>query len=129
MSNNLQYTAQQLSKDLSAILYLEKNLPQNDINQIKTKLEKSPLVTKIQFTTSAQALKKFQQKFPQLQGIIENLKINPFPSSFEILIKEKNLSSEKIKAFIQEMKRTEGIEDVQFNQELIEKMQSLKKAA
>ncbi len=125
MSNNLQYTARQLSKDLSAVLYLEKNLSSTDINRIKSKLEKSSSVTKIQFTTSDQALQKFRQKFPQLEGIIDNLNINPFPASFEISIKEKDLSPEEIRAFLQEVKRTKGIEDVQFNQDLIEKMQSL----
>jgi len=125
MSNNLQYTARQLSKDLSAVLYLEKNLSSTDIDRIKSKLEKSSLVTKIQFTTSEQALQKFRQKFPQLEGIIDNLNINPFPASFEISIKEKDLSSEEIKAFLQGVKNTKGIEDVQFNQDLIEKMHSL----
>lgn len=125
MSNNLQYTAQQLAKDLSAVIYLEDNLTSSDVNHIKSKLEKSSLVTEIQFTTSDQALQKFRQKFPQLEGVIDNLNINPFPPSFEISIREKNTSSGEIKAFLQQVKSTKGIEDVQFNQDLIEKMQSL----
>lgn len=109
---------------MAVVLYLEKNLPQEDIDRIEAKLKKYSLITKIQFTSSEQALEKFQERFPELQAIIENLKINPFPSSFEIAIKEKSLSSEEIRAFIQEVKKTNGIEDIQFNQELVEKMQS-----
>lgn len=80
---------------------------------------------RIQFINSTQALERFQEKFPELQGIIENLKINPFPPCFEIALQEKNLSSEEIDSFIQEIRKMKGVEEVQFNRDWVEKMQSL----
>jgi len=125
LSNNLQYTAQQLSKDMAVVLYLEKNLTRIEVSQIEEKLKRSSSVAKIQFISSKKALEKFQIKFPELQGVIENLKINPFPPSFEIVIREKSLSSDEIQNFIQEMRYMDGIEDVQFNLDWAEKMKSL----
>lgn len=125
LSNNLQYSAQQLSKDMAVVLYLEKNLTRIEVSQIEEKLKRSSSVAKIQFISSKKALEKFQIKFPELQGIIENLKINPFPPSFEIVIREKSLSSDEIQNFIQEMRDMDGIEDVQFNWDWAEKMKSL----
>lgn len=125
LSNNLQYSAQQLSKDMAVVLYLEKNLTRIEVSQIEEKLKRSSSVAKIQFISSKKALEKFQIKFPELQGIIENLKINPFPHSFEIVIREKSLSSDEIQNFIQEMRDMDGIEDVQFNWDWAEKMKSL----
>lgn len=125
LSNNLQYIAQQLSKDMAVVLYLEKNLTRIEVSQIEEKLKRSSSVAKIQFISSKKALEKFQIKFPELQGVIENLKINPFPPSFEIVIREKSLSSDEIQNFIQEMRDMDGIEDVQFNWDWAEKMKSL----
>lgn len=91
------------------------------------KLKSSPLIKDVQYLSSQQALEKFQKNFPELQRIVENLETNPFPSSFEATFKEENISSEKTIAFIREMRTMKGIEDVQFNKEWIDKIQSLSK--
>ncbi len=106
------------------VLYLEKNLTKEEIRQIEEKLKQSVLIAKIQFIDSTEALERFQQRFPQLQGIIEELRINPFPSSFEMAIEEKNLSPDEMDFFLDEMRNTEGVEEVQFNRDWVEKMQS-----
>lgn len=124
LSNNLQYSAQRLSKDMAVVLYLDKNSSKQEAEQVEAKLKNSPVVIEIQFISSNQALARFQEKFPELRGIIENLKINPFPSSFEITIK-KNLPPEEVRVFLQDMRNLKGIEDVQFNREWAEKMQSV----
>ena len=85
------------------------------------------MVIKTQFISSNQALEKFQEKFPDLQAIIENLEINPFPPSFEITLKEESISSDITSNFINNMKNTPGVEDVQFNKDWIERMESLSK--
>lgn len=110
---------------MAVVLYLGKNLTREEVGQVEEKLKRSSSVAKIQFISSIQALEKFQKKFPELQGIIENLKINPFPPSFEIAIEEKSLSSDEIQTFIQEMRNMDGVEDVQFNRDWVEKMKSL----
>ncbi len=109
------------------VLFLDKNLPEKDIDALEEKVKNSTLVIKTQFISSNQALEKFQEKFPDLQGIIENLKINPFPSSFEITLKEESISSDKTSNFINNMKNTPGVEDIQFNKDWIERMKSLSK--
>jgi len=109
------------------VLFLDKNLPEKDIDALEEKVKNSTLVIKTQFISSNQALEKFQEKFPDLQGIIENLKINPFPSSFEITLKEESISSDKTSNFINNMKNTPGVEDIQFNKDWIERMESLSK--
>lgn len=109
------------------VLFLDKNLPEKDIEALEEKIKNSTLVIKTQFISSNQALEKFQEKFPDLQGIIENLKINPFPPSFEITLKQESLSSDKTSSFINNMKNIPGVEDIQFNKDWIERMKSLSK--
>jgi cell division transport system permease protein len=129
LSNNLHFTAQQLSKNMMIIFFLEKNLPADQINVVEEKLKESSLIEDVQFISPEKALEEFQNNFPELRRIIENLRANPFPSSFEATFSKENFSSSKTLAFIQEMKGTKGVEDIQFNKDWVEKMQSLSRLA
>ena len=129
LSNNLQYTAHQLSQDMAVVFFLDKNISPVDREAITKELENSPLVQKTQYVSSEEAMEKFLAKFPDLAGIVDNLKLNPFPSSYEISLREKSLTYEEAQPFIDKMKRMKGIEDVQFNKEWVEKMQSLSRLA
>lgn len=111
------------------VFFLEKDLPETKRSLIEENLKKSSLLKDAQFVSSEQALEKFQQNFPELQGIIDNININPFPSSFETTLRDENISSVKVLVFIQEISRLEGIEDVQFNKDWVEKMESLSRLA
>ncbi len=129
LSNNLQYTARQLSQDMAVVFFLDKNISPMDREAISKELENSSFVRKIQFVSSEQAMDKFLIKFPDLQGIVDNLKLNPFPPSYEITLREKDLTYEETQPFIDKMKTMKGIEDVQFNKDWVEKMQSLSRLA
>ncbi len=107
------------------VFFLEKDIPQEQQTQIEESLKQSPLVQNVQYISSEQALERFKKNFPELQEILDNLRVNPFPSSFEIPLKERNLSPAETLAFIQEMRKMAGIEDIQFNKEWADKMQSL----
>lgn len=129
LSNNLHYTAKQLSEEMVIIFFLEKNLPEKQRSLIEERLKKSVLLKNVQFINSEQALNKFRNNFPELVQIIENLNINPFPASFETSLKEDTLSSTKTEEFIEEMRSVKGIDDVQFNRDWVDKMQSFSRLA
>ena len=127
LSNNLQYTAQELSKNMVAVFFLSQDTSQKELNLVEQTLKKFHLVTDVRFISSEQALKKFKIDFPELRQIIDNLKTNPFPSSLEVSLNQKALTSSEILGFIDEMKNMKGVEDVQFNRDWVEKMQSFSK--
>jgi cell division transport system permease protein len=114
---------------MQIIFFLEKDLPEEQRDSIENRLEESSLVNNVRYISTEQALERFQQNFPDLQGIIENIEINPFPASFETNLAEENLSPETILRFIQAMREIDGIEDVQFNRDWVERMQSLSRLA
>lgn len=129
LSNNLFFTARELSKNMLIIFFLEKDLPEEQRDSIEKRLNESSLVNNVRYISTGQALERFQQNFPELLGIIENIEVNPFPASFETNLAEENLSPETIMRFIQVMKDMEGIEDAQFNRDWVERMQSLSRLA
>ncbi|MFB0566511.1 MAG: cell division protein FtsX [Candidatus Aminicenantaceae bacterium] len=112
-----------------AVFYLKKDLSEKELNFVGENLKKSPLVTDVQFISSEQALQKFKGTFPGLQEIIDNLKTNPLPPSFEVALSDKVLNSDEILGFIDEMKNIIGVEDVQFNRDWVVKIQSFSRLA
>jgi cell division transport system permease protein len=121
--------AEQVSQNMAVVFFLEKDIAPDEIQTIEEKLTGSPLVLKANFISSQDAVTKFNEKFPELQGIVENLDSNPFPPSFEATLKENLLSSDFTAEFIAEMGILPGVEDVQFNRDWIERMQSLSRLA
>jgi len=129
LSNNLQHIAQELSRNMVVVFFLDKDFPAKEITQIEQQIRQSPFVTKVKYVSTEEALSRFQKNFPELQEIINNLKTNPFPPSFEATLEDKAAATDEILSFINEMTRRKGIEDVQYNRAWVEKVQSLSRLA
>jgi cell division transport system permease protein len=109
---------------MAAVFFLEKDLTPEQLRSIEEKLKDSPLVQEVELVPAGEAVTRFKNKFPELEGIVNNLEANPFPASFEVTLHENVMSSSDTADFIYEMQRTPGIDDVQFNQAWVERMQS-----
>lgn len=129
LSNNLQHSAQQRSENLVAVFFLTEDLSEKNLNAIAGELKKSPLVKEANFVSNQDALKRFEEKFPELLEVIKNLEHNPLPASFEATLNESAASSELISKFIEKMKGYPGIDDAQYNKEWIERMYSFSRLA
>lgn len=129
ISNNLHDRADELSQNLVVVFYLQKNLPSAEQDLIEQQVRHSPLVAGVRLISPAQASEKFLQDFPALKDILMNLQANPFPTSIEATLKDPLVSYEETLRFIAEMKKNAGVEDVQFNRDWAEKIQSLGRLA
>jgi len=129
ISNNLRDRADELSQNLVVVFYLQKNLPSAEQDLIEQQVRRSPLVAGVRLISPAQASEKFLQDFPALKDILMNLQANPFPTSIEAALKDPRVSYEETLRFIAEMKKNAGVEDVQFNRDWAEKIQSLGRLA
>ncbi|MDD8014548.1 MAG: permease-like cell division protein FtsX [Acidobacteriota bacterium] len=129
LSNNLRQTAENLSSNMVMTFFLEKGLTESEVGQMEAQLRQSHHVADIQYISTEKALERFRQNFPELRSILDNLKANPFPASLEAKLAKESSSSPDVLAFIQAARGIKGIEDVQFNRDWIEKMQSLSRLA
>jgi cell division transport system permease protein len=129
LSNNLQHIAQELSRNMVVVFFLDKDLPAKEVAQIEQLIKHSPFVTKVKYVSAEEALSRFQKNFPELQEILKNLKTNPFPPSFETKLEDRATATDEILGFVNEMLRRKGVEDVQYNRAWVEKVQSLSRLA
>jgi len=129
LSNNLQHTARQISKNLVVVVFLNKDISEEERNTVALELGKFPLVEKTRFVSPEDAMTNFLEKFSELKDMVEDLEINPFPPSYEVTLKEESPSFSQPQLILENMKAIPGIEDVQYNKEWVERMQSLSRLA
>ncbi|MFQ6082138.1 MAG: cell division protein FtsX [Candidatus Aminicenantia bacterium] len=127
ISDNLQEAVKGLSENLQAIFFLEKDLTKGQQKLIEEKIKDSLLIKDYIFVSKEQALARFQKNFSHLKEIVSDLEENPFPASYEVTFKKGISSSYAILSFIEEMRETKGVEEVQFNQEWVEKLLGVSK--
>jgi len=124
LSNNLQHIAKQIQNNLAIVTFLEQDPSDESINAIRIRLENSPYIEEVRYITSQQAKDNFSKKFPELNDIVNNLELNPFPPSFEAIAKKNALSYDETILFVNELKTMPGVDDVQFNKDWLEKVQA-----
>ena len=129
LANNLEHVAEQISNNMAAVFFLDTDISEEQLNAVEEELKQSQLVLETTFVSAEQAVDKFIEKFPELQGIIENIKINPFPPSIETTFKEKTITFREASGLITQIKNMPGVEDVQFNQEWVDRVNSFSRLA
>lgn len=127
LANNLGHIADQISQNLSVILFLEEDLTEGDIQAVEAALNRTELFVFAQYVSPDEAMSKFKERFPDLQDIVTNLDINPFPPSFEATLRE--TVPKDINPLLDQLKSLRGVEDIQYNREWVERMEALSRLA
>ncbi|MBM3285384.1 MAG: ABC transporter permease [Candidatus Aminicenantes bacterium] len=111
------------------VFFLKPEASSAELKQVEERLRASPSVIRVDYVNRDQALERFRKNFPELEDILRNLNVNPFPDSLEATLEKKAFLSEDIPGFIDTIKALPGVEDVQFNRDWVKKMQSLSRLA
>lgn len=64
LSNNLRYAARELSNNMTIGFFLDKNLPQTDVEALERDIRKPAFIDGVRLVTSEEAMEKFRASFP-----------------------------------------------------------------
>ena len=128
LANNLQYLARELSSNMVVSFYMARDARDAEKKDLERRIRSFPVVSEVRSVSPEEALEKFRKDFPELRDILANLKDNPFPPSLEARLKS-TVAGAEAAAFIAEVRRMKGVEDVQFNKEWVDRMRSLSRLA
>ncbi len=129
LSNNLKDTARELANDMTITFFLESGVGEGDIAVLEEEIALPAFVEGVVYVSSEEAIGRFRANFPELADILANLKTNPFPASIEARLTSKISDSTMVLRFVESMRDREGIAEVQFKQEWVEKMQAFSRLA
>lgn len=116
---NIQYLANVVEDTIELKAFLDLDLEQYEINDIKAQLEKTPNIDTTVFESKDEALEKFSEQIGERKDLISGLKENnPLQNSFIITIKDANEAGETSKI----VANIEGVEEVKYGEEIVEKV-------
>lgn len=107
------------------VFFLKPEASSAEREQLEKSLRASPAIVQVEYVSREKALERFRSNFPELEDILRSLDKNPFPASVEATLEKDAFQSEATLAFIENIRQSPGVEDVQFNWDWVRKMQSL----
>ncbi len=121
---NIQNLVKDVENQNVVLAFVEDNISQQEVEQVKIDLEKIENVTEVKFVSREEAyaeqLKEFGVDENQFDGIIEN----PLPHSYEIYVS--NL--EEFDSTLEQIKSVKNVNAVRESQELVNQISTLQKS-
>lgn len=125
---SLQYLTSDLGDQVGLSLYLAKASEAKGYPMVQ-QLSAWPEVESAKVLTSAQALEEFRQQLGREAVLLQGLPSDVIPASVEVRLKSRLWKREEVEQLAVRMTRLDGVEDVRYGQEDIERLSSLLSAA
>jgi len=118
---NLDRTFNELGRDMQVIVYLDRASSNQDIARAGEGIARLPQTQKVTYVSKEEALARLKEGLKAQAGLLDDLRDNPLPPSFEIELKEEHKHPDALKAFIGEIKKIAASADVDYGQEWLQR--------
>jgi cell division transport system permease protein len=118
---NLHGALNQLGQKIQIIAYLQKDISEEKLNNIKNQLRALGEIESLQYISPDEALLRLRKSMEGQEGILEGLEHNPLPPSFEIQLKKAYRTAPAVQLMARRLNKISGIEDVSFGQKWVER--------
>jgi cell division transport system permease protein len=114
-----------LAENIKVVLYLKEHITQGQISSLRQKLEGCQEISGVRFISKSEALNEFRKSLGDDAILLDGLKTNPLPASFELSMSLSLKDSHQLKPFLHKLSTLEGVEDIQGGIEWIQRMSGL----
>lgn len=123
---NIDLFLRRLPERFSVVAYLNNGLSEKDSQDIIDLIKKHSSVGKVRYISRADAWKELKTSLRDADYILEGLDENPLPASIEIKLKRGAVGPDSVKAFVADIRKINGIEDVQYGEGIVRYIYSIK---
>lgn len=121
---NMNHWIEAQGTSLTMSIYFQGNPDESDLDRVTEELFQYPEVTIKEFISKSDAMRNLKKRLRDKAGVLDGLKENPLPASLEVV-----LSRGQIADFPRQLKKEleglEGVDEVQYSNEWIEKAQAI----
>jgi len=125
ISYNLSSVISRWKEEVQITVFLQEGLSSAQISSLQEKLSREEEIKSLSYITKEEALADFKRDLKNQEGLLEGLGYNPLPASFQIHVKEAYQSPQRLQELAQRLKEWNGVEDVLYGQEWIERLSFL----
>ncbi len=116
---NLENAAENWSEKVQVTIYFDKELTPQEQVDIKNRITALPATSKVNWVSRDEALKRFKGRLKGQETLLEGIRPEILPSSFEISLKKTNRSSEDVELYVGRLKGIPGIGEIQYGEEWV----------
>jgi cell division transport system permease protein len=109
------------TQQLQVVIYFKHATPHSVVLKTSASIEKLPEVASVVVVTAQEAFNILKFFLKSQDGILNGLSADTLPSSIEVKLKNDSRSVAAIEAFVQKVKNGEGIADIQYGQQWLER--------
>jgi len=109
---------------LNVVIYLKDGLKESEVQDIRSFLGSQKEIDTISFLSKDKALEEFKKRIGSHQAIFEGLDTNPLPASFVVTFKKDFKNSGFTRDFVKNVQALNGVEDVEYGKDWVEKFES-----
>ena len=121
-SFNINNFTAEIEKDLTIVVFLDRDATEDDIKDVKTNIEKISNVDKITYISKTEVKKNMQQESEVLDKVLEGYKEGESPLKDTYQVKVKDI--EQIKDTADKIKKINSVSVVRYGEGMVEKLVS-----
>ena len=122
---NLSTVVARWAEDFQVVVFLDDTITKKQRTIVQKRLDGEMAVRDVTYLSKKEALTDFRRKIRGQESLLEGLKTNPLPASFQLRIREQYQTADALGHLAASLKRMEGVEDVLYGQEWVERLTSL----
>ena len=121
---NLESAAEIWSERVQVTVYFDKEPASKDQAVFREKISALPGVSRISYVSREEALKRFKIRLRGQETLLEGVRPEVLPTSFEITLKRTHRDTVSVENFVAALKRIPGITEIQYGEEWVRRFNS-----
>lgn len=121
---NLESAAENWSERVQVTVYFDKELSAQDQSSLNQKISALSGVSRVNYVTREEALKRFKSRLKGQETLLEGVRSEVLPTSFEIALKRSHRDTAAVENFVTVLKKIPGIAEVQYGEEWVRRFNS-----
>ena len=121
---NLESAAENWSERVQVTVYFDRELTSQEQTALREKITALSGVSRVSYVTRDEALKRFKSRLRGQETLLDGVRSEVLPTSFEIALKRAHRDTVSVENFVSALKRIPGISEVQYGEEWVRRFNS-----
>jgi len=124
ITRNLGALVAEWKEQFQVTVFLEDGITAEQLALLKKRIQSERAVRGMTYISKEEALQSFKKELRGSESLLEGLGENPIPASLQLRIHEAYQMPEALRQFTASLARLEGVEDVMYGQEWVDRLTS-----
>jgi cell division transport system permease protein len=122
---NLESASEKWSERVQVTVYFDRELSAQEQATLKNSINSIPGTSRVSYVSRDEALKRFKGRLRGQETLLDGVRPEILPTSFEIALKRDNRDTQGVETYVTALKRIPGVTEVQYGEEWVRRFNTL----